>query len=141
LRAYLYRGKRSADESVATALGDVVSEVEDAHAVAVDLVTVGDAPTTVPMRAAIQAAREALVNAARHGQAPISAYAELGAHTYEVYVRDAGPGFDMSHVPAGRLGIANSIVGRVVRHGGQATVTSSPGTATEVHIIVPREEP
>jgi signal transduction histidine kinase len=141
LRAYLYRGRRSAEESVATALGDVVSEVEDGHAVAVDLVTVGDGPTSVPMRAAVQAAREALVNAARHGHGPISAYAELGAHSFEVYVRDAGPGFDPRRVPAGRLGIANSIIGRVVRHGGKATVTSSPGSATEVHIVVPREEP
>ncbi|MFO7244511.1 MAG: histidine kinase [Actinomycetes bacterium] len=141
LRAYLYQGRRTADESIATALGDVVSEIEDAHAITVDLVTVGDGPTTTPMRAALQAAREALANAARHAHGPVSAYAELSARSLEIFIRDAGPGFDPERVPAGRLGIANSIIGRVERHGGTATVTSAPGSATEVHIIVPREEP
>jgi signal transduction histidine kinase len=141
LRTYLYGGKRSAEESVATGLADVVSEVEDAHGVAIDLVTVGDDATTVPMRAALQACREAVQNAARHARAPISVYAELGAHAFEIFVRDGGPGFDPERVPSDRLGIANSIIGRVTRHGGQATVSSAVGAATEVHIIVPREEP
>jgi signal transduction histidine kinase len=141
LRTYLYRGKRSAEESVAAALGDVVSETEDAFAVVIDVVTVGDGPTTTPMGAALQAAREALHNAARHGKQPVSVYAEVGAVSFEIFVRDAGPGFDTRRVPRDRLGIANSIIGRVARHGGTATVTSAPGSATEVHIIVPREEP
>lgn len=141
LRAYLYQGKRTAAESVAAALAEVVSEVEDAHAIAVDFVTVGDAPTTTPMRAALQAAREALTNAARHGHGPISVYAELGAQNFQVFIRDGGPGFDPDAVPADRMGIANSIIGRVKRHGGSASVSSAPGSATEVHIVVPREEP
>lgn len=141
LRTYLYQGKRSPDESIATALAEVVSEIEDLDAVAVDLVTVGDGPTTSTMRAALGATREALHNAARHGRAPITVYAELSAATLEVYVRDAGPGFDPAAVAGDRLGIANSIVGRVARHGGNAIVMSAPGTATEVHIVVPKEEP
>ncbi len=141
LRSYLYQGRRSAEESIATALDEVVSEIEVLNSVAVDLVTVGDGPTTTPMRAAVQAAREALHNAARHGRQPISIYAELSHHVLEVFVRDSGPGFDVDGVAPDRLGIAHSIVGRVARHGGKAVVSSAPGSVTEVHITVPREEP
>lgn len=141
LRAYLYQGKRSAEESVAAAVAEVVSEIEDLDGVDIETVTVGDGPTTAPMRAAVQAAREALHNAARHGQQPISVYAELTARQFEIFVRDAGPGFDPEAVDSDRLGIANSIIGRVTRHGGTAVVASAPGRATEVQITVPREEP
>lgn len=139
LRSYLYQGRRNPDESIASALAEVVSEIEDLDGVAVELVTVGDGPTTAPLRAATQAAREALHNAARHGNEPISVYAELSARYFEVFVRDSGPGFNLSQVEADRLGIANSIIGRVERRGGKATVTSAPGSATEIHIVVPRE--
>lgn len=141
LRTYLYQGKRSAEESIATALDEVASEIEVLDSVTVDLVTVGDGPTTTPMRAAVQATREALHNAARHGRQPISVYAELSHHVLEVFVRDSGPGFDPDEVDPDRLGITNSIVGRVKRHGGEAVLTTAPGRATEVHITVPREEP
>lgn len=141
LRTYLYQGRRSSEESVATAMQEVVSEIEDLAGVTVDLVTVGDGPTTPPLAAAVKATREAVHNAARHARPPVSVYAELGAASMEVFVRDGGPGFEPDEVPTGRLGIAQSIVGRVVRHGGRASVTSAPGTSTEVHIWVPREQP
>jgi signal transduction histidine kinase len=140
LRNYLYQARRSVEESVATALATCVNEVEDAHAVAIDTVTVGDSPTTDAFRAAVMAAREAAANAARHGVEPISVYAELTPATFEIFVRDSGPGFDPGKVPGDRLGIRNSIIGRVKRHGGTATVTSVPGGRTEVAITMPREE-
>jgi len=59
---------------------------------------------------------------------------------YEVFVKDAGPGFDTEAVPQDRLGIRNSIVGRVRRAGGDAAVKSAPGEPTEVTITVTREE-
>jgi len=140
LRSYLYQERRSEAESVATALGALIDEVEDAHGVAIDTVTVGDAPTTDAFRAAIMAAREAASNAARHGREPISVYAELTPTAFEIFVRDSGPGFDPSAVSGDRLGIRHSIIGRVERHGGGATVASSPGERTEVMISMPREE-
>lgn len=140
LRAYLYQDRRSVEESVATALAAAVSEVEDAHGVAIEVVSVGDAPTTRPLRAAVRAAREAANNAARHGVEPISVYAEITDDVYEVFVRDSGPGFDPDAVHPDRAGIRHSILGRVARHGGAATVTSAPGTRTEVAISVPRKE-
>src|SRR5690606_25422923 len=71
LRNYLYQERRSVEESVATLLASLIAEVEDAHSVAIDTVTVGDAPTDDSLRAAVMAAREAAANAARHGSEPI----------------------------------------------------------------------
>ncbi|SEJ17960.1 sensor histidine kinase [Demequina mangrovi] len=140
LRAYLYQDRLSHDESVATALGAVVAEVEDAHSVEVEVVTVGDSPTTPALAAAVQAVREATFNAARHAEPPYSVYAEVTARGLEVFVRDGGPGFDPGAVPTGRLGIRDSIINRVERHGGTAEISSAPGGRTEVTITMPREE-
>jgi signal transduction histidine kinase len=138
LRGYLYQDRRTAEESVAVALATAVSAVEDAHAVAIEVVSVGDAPTDKRLSAAVAAAKEAASNAAKHGQSPISVYAELSHDRYEVFVRDSGPGFNTKRIPADRLGIRESIIGRVERHGGTAAVTSKRGESTEVHITVPR---
>lgn len=138
LRSYLYQHRPSVDESVEAAIRQTVAEAEDAHAVAIEVVCVGDAPVDEPLLAALQAAREAVANAARHGHEPITVYAELTATEYEVFVRDSGPGFDVDAVPADRLGIRQSIVGRVVRHGGSAEVRSEVGGRTEVTIVMPR---
>lgn len=140
LRAYLYQSRRSQADSVAAALQAAVSEVEDTHGVAVEVVSVGDAPTTPSLAAAVSAAREAVANAARHGREPITVYAEIVRDTYEVFVRDSGPGFDPAEVDPDRAGIKHSIIGRARRHGGRATVSSTPGGRTEVTITVPVEE-
>lgn len=140
LRAYLYQDRKSAADSVATALAKAVSEVEDAHSVAIDVVSVGDAPTTPNLRAAVHAAKEAVANAARHGAEPISVYAELTPAEYQIFVRDSGPGFDPEAVDPDRAGIRHSIIGRVARHGGAALVTSAVGSRTEVAIHMPRRE-
>ncbi len=111
LRGYLYQDRRTAEESVAVALATAVSAVEDAHAVAIEVVSVGDAPTDKRLSAAVAAAKEAASNAAKHGQSPISVYAELSHDRYEVFVRDSGPGFNTKRIPADRLGIRESIIG------------------------------
>jgi signal transduction histidine kinase len=140
LRSYLYEDRRTEAQSVANALAKVVAEVEDAHGVAIDVVSVGDAPTDTRLKAVVAAVKEAVSNAARHGTLPISVYAELTEEEYEVFVRDSGPGFNPKRVPAGRLGIRDSIVGRMSRHGGTATVTSKKGSPTEVHLSMPRRK-
>ncbi|WP_084038377.1 sensor histidine kinase [Demequina sp. NBRC 110053] len=137
LRSYLYQDRPSVEESVAQALKDAVAEVEDTHGVAIEVVCVGDAPTDERLWAAVHASREAVANAARHAEGPISVYAEVAGSTYEVFVRDGGPGFDPGAVPSDRLGIRHSIMGRVERHGGSAELRSSPGSRTEVTIQMP----
>ena len=141
LRSWLYQPARvPGPEQLRTALDAVAVEVEEDYAVPVDVVAVGDLVLDDRSRALVQAAREAMVNAARSSGAPsISVYAEVTERQVEVFVRDRGCGFDLAAVPEGRLGIAESIVGRTTRAGGTATVTSSPGAGTEVQLVLPRK--
>jgi signal transduction histidine kinase len=57
-------------------------------------------------------------------------------------VRDDGRGFDPGRLAAaavsGRLGVSQSIIGRLRDAGGTAVVTSRPGQGTEVDLRVPQ---
>ena len=86
------------------------------------------------------AARQALVNAVTHGGEPISVYCEARRNQVEVYVRDHGSGFDMDAIPADRLGIRESIIGRIRRRGGRVEIVSRPGWGTEVRMHMPLSE-
>jgi signal transduction histidine kinase len=130
---------RGAGESLAAALQAVASELEDAHGVAIEVVTVGDAPFDSRAEAVVAATREALVNAAKFaGDGPIAVYAETEDERIHVFVRDRGPGFDPAAVAEDRRGVRDSIVGRIERVGGRAVVSSSPGEGTEVELVVER---
>lgn len=141
LRSWLYGdGGRIGGEAttLAAALEAVAGEVEADHGIEVELVTVGDRPVDEPVRAVVAAAREALVNAAKHaGAASVDCYAEASEGSVRVYVRDRGAGFDPATVAPDRRGIADSITARLARAGGRATVTSQPGAGTEVALEVP----
>jgi signal transduction histidine kinase/phage shock protein PspC (stress-responsive transcriptional regulator) len=140
LRAWLSgTAERDNRESLTAALEAVAAEVEEGHNVAIDVVTVGDAPLDGRGEAVLAAAREALVNAAKFaGGAPIAVYAEADDDRIHVFVRDRGPGFDPVAVPADRRGLRESIVGRMERAGGRAVVTSSSGEGTEVELVLER---
>ena len=59
----------------------------------------------------------------------------------DVYVRDRGPGFSLDDVPGDRLGVRESIIGRLRRVGGTATVKpGAGGIGTEVHLHFAGEE-
>lgn len=95
-----------------------------------------DAPLTDASHAAVLAAREAMVNAAKHaGVDTIDVYAENFGEL-SIYVRDRGPGFDPEQVPSDRHGVRDSIIGRMAKAGGSATYNYHGGT--EVHITVPQ---
>lgn len=138
LRAWLYGEGPARDAStLASALTTVAEEIEADHSVEVELVTVGDHPLDAPALALLAAAREALVNAAKHsGASTVDCYAEVAEGKAGVYVRDRGRGFDPAAVPADRRGIAQSITARLTRVGGTALVTSTPGEGTEVAMEV-----
>ena len=139
LRTWLYRPAADPATTVSAALEAAAAEVEDDHGVTVEVVVVGEAPLEEPLRVLLQAAREALVNAAKYaGDSPISHYAEVEPGQLTVFVRDRGPGFELDDVPEDRLGVRQSIIGRMARHGGVATVRSSPGDGTEVQLEMPR---
>jgi signal transduction histidine kinase len=121
-------------EALATACG----EVEDTFAISVGQVVVGDAELDDSLVALVQAAREAIVNAAKHaGVEEVSVFAEVEPTAVTVFVRDRGKGFDPDLVPDDRHGLADSIRGRMTRHGGTCKVRTAPGEGTEVQLAMP----
>jgi signal transduction histidine kinase len=140
LRAWLdHRPTASEEQDLRGAVDALATRVEELHHVTVDTVVVGDAPVTEHVGALLLACQEAAINAARHSGAPrVSVYVEADADGITAYVRDEGAGFDVKAVPADRRGIAQSVIGRMRRHGGSATITSQPGQGTEVQLQLPR---
>jgi signal transduction histidine kinase len=137
LRAWLYEDPAAPSSSLRAALEGVAAEVESLHGVPVEVVLVGDAPMDDDLLALVRASREAMLNAARHSGAPsVDVYAEVEGRRVEVFVRDRGCGFDPDAVPADRLGLRGSVLGRVERHGGTASVRSTVGEGTEVHLAM-----
>lgn len=84
---------------------------------------------------------EAVRNSLRHAAAPgravhRSVTVTLSAGGIRVVFRDDGAGFDPGQVPADRLGISVSILGRMRRlAGGAAFVESQPGEGTTVTLV------
>ncbi len=139
LRGWLYRPRTETASTVQSALERAAGEVEDDHGVAIEVVVVGDCPVDPSLSAMVLAAREALVNAAKYAEgSPISVFGEVEPTQVTVFVRDRGPGFDPASVPADRLGLRQSVVGRMARHGGTATVRTGNGDGTEVQLEMPR---
>ena len=81
-----------------------------------------------------------MVNAAKYAAdgGPVSVYAELEPAQASIFVRDRGPGFDLDAVPPDRLGVRQSIIGRMERNGGRAEITSALGHGAEVRLTMPR---
>jgi signal transduction histidine kinase len=127
--------------TLAEALHTAAGEVEDTYAVGMQVVVVGDCALEEPLPALVQASREAMVNAAKHaGVAEVSVYAEVEPGHVHVFVRDRGAGFDPAAVAADRHGIADSIQGRMERHGGSVTLRTAPGEGTEVQLAIARRK-
>jgi signal transduction histidine kinase len=138
LRNWLYKPTASPTERFAAALEQAAAEVEDTYAISVETVVVGDTECDERVAALVAAAREALVNAARHAKVQtVSLYAEVEADELSVFVRDRGAGFELSDVEESRHGVRGSIIGRMSRHGGKAEIRSTPGEGTEVRLTLP----
>ncbi len=148
LRNWLYKpegtGKDEADEpdTLAEAVKRNAAEVEDKHGVPLEVVVVGDCPLDERLGAQMQAAREAMVNAAKYGGegGAVQVFAEVEGRKVFVSVRDRGPGFDLDAIPADRMGVRESIIGRMERNGGTARLRAVPGGGTEVELEMERAE-
>ena len=142
LRAWLAgRPAPGSGAQLGAALEAAAGEVEEQHGVPVEVVTVGDRALDPGAEALVAAAREAMVNAAKFGgRSPVDVYAETANGRTQVFVRDRGPGFDPGALPPDRRGVRESIVGRMRRHGGRATITSAPGAGTEVELVLEETE-
>ncbi len=142
LRSWLFEGRSPGDADVtsfAAGIRQIQKDVEARHGIPVEVVTVGDCPLDDDLAALLAAAREATVNAAKwSGASVVSLYAEVEPDQVEVAIRDRGKGFDPEAVPGDRKGLAESIHGRMTRHGGSAIVNSAPGEGTKVTLTMPR---
>lgn len=136
LRSWLYAGPTDSSATLAAGVAEVAHEVEDLHGIPVDVVSTGDRPLDDGGQALTRAVREALLNAVRHGAPPVSLYLEVGPSGVEAFVRDHGPGFEPDDVPEDRLGVRQSILGRMERHGGTARVRRLEH-GTEVVLTLP----
>ncbi len=144
LRSWLFEGQVPgagdlADTTMAGAVSRLERDVEDRYDLAVEAVVVGDCELDDHLCALVDAGREATVNAAKWSGSPtVSVFAEVELDEVSMFVRDRGVGFDPGQVASDRRGLAESVYGRMTRHGGTAEVRSSPGGGTEVVLRMPR---
>jgi len=132
LRDWLFAGSSPVGVDLAQELRDVAAAIELEYPARIDVVVAGESVGTGT--ALVGAAREAMLNAARHAGGEISVYVESSASGVDVFVRDRGPGVDLDALPPDRLGVRESIIGRMQRAGGTATVRPGAGGGTEVHL-------
>jgi signal transduction histidine kinase len=137
LRDWLFAGDTPADSDLGTDLRDFGAALEIDYPVTVDVVVVGEMRERASGELAA-AAREAMLNAARHAGGEVSVYVESNSEAVEVFVRDRGPGFGLAEVPGDRLGVRESIIGRMRRAGGSGVVRAGAGgIGTEVRLRFP----
>jgi signal transduction histidine kinase len=143
LRSWLFDGRApgsiDGESTFAGGVRLIQQQVEAQHEIAVEIVTVGDCDLDDNVAALLAAAKEATVNAAKwSGAKVVSLFAEVEPTGVSLFVRDRGQGFDPGAVPGDRKGLAESIHARMARHGGSATIRSTPGEGTEVSLTMPR---
>jgi signal transduction histidine kinase len=136
LRRWLFeRPDESKQDKIGMALELAAGEVEELHGIPIETVIVGEGRLDTRSEALIQAAREALTNAAKFAHSErIDLYAEIETKRVVAFVRDRGIGFDPDAIPPDRCGVRDSIIGRMRRHGGRASVQSGVGQGTEVEL-------
>jgi len=123
-------------ESFRARLLDARAAIEDRYRVEIEQVIRDDTEMTSELRALVEAASEAMANAARHSGSPtIDLYAEVRADGVQINVRDRGRGFDPETISSG--GMAHSIVGRVSEAGGTASIKTVSGQGTDVSLFLP----
>lgn len=141
LRDWLFRSGDGGAVQKQTALAELrthAAALEDVHAVRFETVGVG-AEVSVP-KPIVDAAKEAMLNAARHAGGDVTVFAEVTPNRVSIDVTDRGPGLELSAIPEGRMGVRESILGRMDRAGGTARIVPGPGgRGTSVRLEIPRE--
>ena len=141
LRSWLYEDTSSIRGGFRDAVESMVAEIQDITDGDVESVQVGDTAMNDPLEAMVWAGREALVNAIKHsGASTVSIYSEVSDGHAAIYVKDRGVGFDVAAIPQDRRGVTESILGRMERHGGEATIASTHQGGTEVRLTMPTTE-
>jgi signal transduction histidine kinase/phage shock protein PspC (stress-responsive transcriptional regulator) len=137
LRAWLFDGTSTDDVDLAGELRSIAAQLERDHAVRFEIVTIGE--STPAPEGLLAAGREAMLNAARHAGGDVSVYLEVGSERVELIVGDRGPGIELAGIPEDRFGVRESILGRMSRIGGTASIGAGRGGAgTDVVLRLPR---
>jgi len=139
LRDYL-AGVTSAQPGLTASLREAAALFERRHGGRAEVVIADDLEEPSPpiIEALTGAVGEALSNAGKHADAErVVVYAEpdFGEGIF-VSVKDNGVGFDPDAVEH-RMGLRESIVGRIESVGGRAEISSKPGRGTEVRLWAP----
>lgn len=142
LRDWLFRTADGADppprEAVDVELRAHAAALEAGHAARFEVVSVGTGSGAVAPEAIVAATREAMLNAARHAGGEVTVYIEASPSRISIDVTDRGPGLDPAALPEGRMGVRESIIGRMERAGGTARIVQGPGGAgTSVRLAMP----
>jgi len=131
------------DSSDATLRNQLMALVSDFQWRGLSVEVTGDAGegahlTAEAVMAAVGALRACLENVLAHSGAESAELIVSATDTSVSWtVSDAGRGFDPGAVAPDRLGLRNSVVGRVQSAGGAVRVWSSPGQGTSVLITLP----
>lgn len=136
LRSWLYRQNAQATGTLKDQVLSVAAELEELHSVPVEVVAVGESRRR-QHEPLVAATREAILNAIRHA-GPASVYIESTEAEDAVFVRDRGPGFELDAIAEDRMGVRESIIGRMKRGGGTARIRSR-SSGTEVQLFMPAE--
>ena len=140
LRDWLFGAIGLESAGLADAVRRVAAEIEESYRVNVEVVAVGESSLHPAAEALVGAAREAMINAAKHsGAGAISVYVEADANVLRLFVRDRGVGFDPDAVALDRRGLHDSIGRRVAQVGGASEIRSAPGQGTEIRLEVPND--
>ena len=123
--------------SVRAELEAAAAHVAELFGVEVSSVIRTDVEVTDDLLVLVDAAKEAMVNAAKHsGSDVIHVYSTVDDDVFAVFVRDDGVGFDLERTERGR-GLDHSIRGRVESRGGDVCIESDPGEGPEVKVSIP----
>ncbi|MFB2599439.1 sensor histidine kinase [Herbiconiux sp. P17] len=122
---------------------DLASVVAASHADGLTVDVSGDIASLHRFTAAVGAAlalavRQVLVNVHQHSGVDRAELVVDGeADAVVVMIADAGRGFDPAAVPPDRLGVSQSIRGRIRDAGGQTQLWTSPGNGTAFMFTLP----
>ena len=141
LREWLFRAADGAPqpprEAAEADLRSQAAALEEGHAVRFEIVSVGG--SALAPEPIVLAAREAMLNAAQHAGGDVTVYIESTRDRISIDVTDRGAGLDLDQLPEGRMGVRESILGRMERAGGTARILPGPGGGTSVRLEMPVE--
>lgn len=134
LRRQIEAWRSEFEQSFRAELLAVRDHVEDTHRIEIEAVIRDDAPLTSELSSAIDAAREAMTNAAKHARATtISVFSEARDGSAVIHVRDNGIGLTDRRQ---REEVYERLRQRLARSGGEVVIESGDSGGTDIRITV-----